>query len=79
MTHAKAKDFEKAELLREKLIDLDPLALNEIITSAEIIEQEKKEGMSQDHLTLWADLYQAISKEEGVALYYAMKEAIILQ
>ncbi len=73
--HAKAKDFEKAEMLREKLIDLDPMALNEIITSAEIIEQEKKEGMSQDHLSFWADLYQAISKEEGIALYYAMKEA----
>ena len=73
--HAKAKDFVKAEMLREKLIDLDPLALNEIITTAEIIEQEKKEGMSQDHLSLWADLYQAISKEEANALYYAMKEA----
>ena len=38
VTHAKAKDFVKAESLREKLIDIDPMALNEIITSAEIIE-----------------------------------------
>ncbi|MDO9109316.1 MAG: cyclic nucleotide-binding domain-containing protein, partial [Desulfatirhabdiaceae bacterium] len=75
VTHAKAKDFAKAESLREKLIDLDPMALNEIITSAEIIEQEKKEGMSQEHLSLWADLYHAISREEGIVLYYAMKEA----
>jgi CRP-like cAMP-binding protein len=75
VTHAKAKDFAKAESLREKLIDLDPMALKEIITSAEIIEQEKKEGISQDHLSFWADLYQAISKEEGNVLYYAMKEA----
>ncbi len=75
ITHAKAKDFEKAEELREKLMDIDPMALNEIITSAEIIEQEKIEGLPQDHLTLWADLYQSISKEEGNALYYAMKEA----
>ena len=75
VTHAKAKDFVKAESLREKLIDIDPMALNEIITSAEIIEQVKKEGMSQEHLTVWADLYQEVSKEEGNALYYAMKEA----
>ena len=73
--HAKAKDFVKAESLREKLMDIDPMALNEIITSAEIIEQEKKEGISHNHLTVWADLYRAISNEEGNALYYAMKEA----
>jgi CRP-like cAMP-binding protein len=75
VAHARAKEFEKAESLREKLMDTDPMALNEIITSAEIIEQEKKESISQDHLTVWADLYQALSKEEGNALYYAMKEA----
>jgi len=78
VAHAKAKDFAKAESLREKLMDIDPMALNEIISSAEIIEQEKKEGMTQDHLTVWADLYQAISKEEGNALYYAMTEASYL-
>jgi CRP-like cAMP-binding protein len=75
VSHAKAKDFAAAESLREKLMEIDPMALNEIITSAEIIEQEKKEGMTQDHLSVWADLYQAISKEEGNALYYAMNEA----
>ncbi len=78
VAHAKAKDFAIAESLREKLMDIDPMALNEIITSAEIIEQEKKEGMTQDHLTVWADLYQAIGKEEGNALYYAMQEASYL-
>jgi CRP-like cAMP-binding protein len=75
IAHAKAKDFAAAESLREELMDIDPMALNEIITSAEIIEQEKKESMAQGHLTVWADLYRAISKEEGNALYYAMKEA----
>lgn len=63
VTHAKAKDFVKAESLREKLIDLDPMALNEIITSAEIIEQEKKEEMSQDHLSLWPVLSGQVDQE----------------
>ena len=75
VTHAKAKDFVKAESLREKLMDIDPMALNEIITSAEIIEQEKKDGISHDHLSVWAELYQLLSTEEGNALYYAMKDA----
>jgi len=73
--HARSKDFVTAEALREKLYEIDPMALNEIVTSAEIIEQEKKEGMSRNHLTVWADLYRTISKEEGNALYYALKEA----
>jgi HD-GYP domain-containing protein (c-di-GMP phosphodiesterase class II) len=63
VTHAKAKDFAKAESLREKLIDLDPMALKEIITSAEIIEQEKKEEMSQDHLSLWPVLSGQVDQE----------------
>ena len=43
VTYAKEKNFTKAELLREKLYEIDSMALNEIISSAEIIEQEKSE------------------------------------
>ena len=75
VTYAKEKNFTKAELLREKLYEIDPMALNEIINSAEIIEQEKQKGMTQDHQEIWIDLYQMLGKEEGTCLYYSMKEA----
>jgi putative nucleotidyltransferase with HDIG domain len=75
VTYAKEKNFVKAELLREKLYEIDSMALNEIVSSAEIIEQEKQKGMTQDHQELWTDLYRTLGKEEGTCLYYSMKEA----
>jgi len=42
VAYAKAKNFPKAEALREKLFEVDAMALNEIIKAAEIIEEEKR-------------------------------------
>jgi CRP-like cAMP-binding protein len=75
VTYAKKKDFAKAEVLREKLYEIDSMALNEIVRSGEIIEEEKSESIDQDHLVIWSKLYDTLSGEEANALYYAMKEA----
>jgi CRP-like cAMP-binding protein len=75
VAYAKEKNFTKAELLREKLYEIDSMALTEIIGAAEIIEQEKQKGMTQDHQEMWTDLYRTLGKEEGTCLYYSMKEA----
>jgi len=84
--HAKAKDFSTADMLRDKLVEIDPLSLAEIVKANEVIEQEKSEGVDQEHLQFWQELYGALSKEEINALYYAMTpdtcgkdEAIIRQ
>ena len=48
--NARAKDFPKAEKLRERLLEVDSMALNEIISSAEIIEEEKTQALDSIHL-----------------------------
>ncbi len=73
--HAKKKNFSKAELLRDKLYEVDSMALNEIVRSGEIIEEEKSESIDQDHLVIWSKLYKSLTDEQANALYYAMKEA----
>jgi CRP-like cAMP-binding protein len=75
VTYAKKKDFSKAELLREKLYEVDSMALNEIVRSGEIIEEEKSESIDRDHLVIWSKLYDSLSDEQANALYYAMKDA----
>jgi len=75
VTYAKKKDFAKAEVLREKLYEVDSMALNEIVRSGEIIEEEKSESIDQDHLVIWSKLYDILSDEQSNALYYAMKKA----
>lgn len=74
---AQTKDFKRAETLREKLLDIAPTALTEIIGSAEIIEEEKSSGLDSDHLAVWSDLYSSLSQEEQNCVFYSMKKVII--
>jgi CRP-like cAMP-binding protein len=72
--YAKEKDFEKAEALRERIFDVDPMALNAIIKSEERIEKEKNEAIDEEHKRVWAEFYQDLTSEEAHAFYYALKE-----
>lgn len=72
--YAREKDFPKAEALRNRLFDVDALALSEIVKSGEIIEEEKRGGISSNHLSTWAGLYSKLTQEETNALYYAFKK-----
>jgi hypothetical protein len=72
--YARRGDFVKAELLREKLVQFDPMALTEIIASAELIEEAKTRARPREHLRIWADLHARLTPEESNTLYYSMKE-----
>lgn len=74
--YAKIKNFIKAEALRDKLFDVDPMALSEITKAAEIIEEEKSESIDQNHRQIWSELYDSLSADEANALFYAMEEAV---
>ena len=71
--YAGEKDFEKAEGLRDKLMDVEPMALSDIIKSGEIIEEEKSRSIDQAHMKLWAELYKNMTSEESSTLFFAMK------
>lgn len=71
---AKAKDFGKANAWREKMIELDPMALTEIVNSAEVIDAEMAEGIDDTHKKTWENLYESLSKEEGNAFYFNLKQ-----
>jgi len=73
--HAEEKNFQKAEKLRDRLFEVDPMALNEITKSGEIIEQGKSKAMDPIHRQVWAELYESLTPEEANGLFYAMKEA----
>jgi CRP-like cAMP-binding protein len=73
--HAKARDFSKAEALRERLFEVDSMALNAIVKSAEIIEAEKMAAVDPIHIDTWEYLYEELTKEETLALYYEMQAA----
>lgn len=71
-TAAGEKHFNKAERLRDRLIQIDSMSLREIIRAAEIIEEAKRASIGSAHLATWNDLAQALSAEEFASLYHAM-------
>ena len=71
--HARAKNFPKAEAMRERLMAVDDMALTEIIKSAEIIEAEKSDAIDQDHIHVFKALFDTLTEEETNALYFAQQ------
>jgi len=70
---AKRKDFKNAERLRERIYEIDPMALMEIIQSGDIIEEEKSGSISRGHLDVWQNLLKKLSSEEFNAIYHEME------
>ena len=70
---AREKDFDVAEMLRDRLLEINPYALTEVIRIGEIIEEERASTITHHHLEIWSDLYEKMSTEEFNALYYASR------
>lgn len=70
---AQLKQFNKAEALRLRLIDIDAMALSEIIKAAEIIEEAKGNAVDQNHILIWSDLYDLLTTEEFNTFYHALE------
>ncbi len=67
------KQFNDAELLRMRLIEVDPMALSDIVKAADFIEEAKSDSIDQDHIFIWSDLYDLLSTEEFNVFYHTLK------
>lgn len=74
--HALRQDFRKAEALRSRIFEIDPLALPEIVKSAELIQAARKQSIGEDYRQVWSRLLQELSDEEANALYEALEERV---
>ncbi len=70
---AERKDFETAELIRDRILEVDPNALAELIKAGEKIEQEASTSINSHHISIWQDLYDSLSTDEFNALYFALE------
>ena len=69
--------FAEAERLRDELIRTDSMNLKLIVSTGELIEQQKTSLLDQDHLAVWRKLYQDLSEEETNGLFYSLEKAEI--
>ncbi|MEF8943781.1 MAG: cyclic nucleotide-binding domain-containing protein [Desulfohalobiaceae bacterium] len=75
ISYAEQRDFPKAEALRNRLYQVDPMAIQEIAQSGEIIEQKKHQSLDPEHIELWSGLYSKLSDEEANMFYYSLSTA----
>ncbi len=64
--------FDLAEKLRERLIQIDSTLLQEIIRAAEIIQERKNAAISDELLDTWGTLINTLSLEAFSSLYHLM-------
>jgi len=74
---ARGGDFSGAEKLRSTLLASHPMALSAIISTGEVIEEEKNLRIDKDHLAIWEKLYRTLTPEEQNCLFYATKKATV--
>lgn len=72
--YAAVQDFASAERLRDRIYDIDPLALGEILKAGEIIDGAKSRGLDAGKLAPLGALTAGLSSAETHALYYALQE-----
>ena len=65
---ARTKDFHSAEMLRDKLLEVNPDALQDVIRAAEIIEEEKSTPNTSFKIDIWDNLFNKLSSAEYEAL-----------
>ncbi len=70
---AKEKDFVTAEILRDRMLAVNPNALIEVIRVSETIEEEKNNAISSHHLSLWSELYDFLDTDTFSALYHCQR------
>ncbi len=70
---ARQRHFSAAQRLRGLLIELAPMALNEIIRAAEIIDSEKTAAIDKKFLDIWKPLAGNLEWEEFLTLYYSLE------
>lgn len=70
----KERDFATAEMLRDRMLEVNPMALGEVIELGEWIEEQKTTAIGSHRIEIWSNLYEEMSTEEFDALYRAMRQ-----
>lgn len=71
---ARNKDFINAESYRDRLYEVDSMALSRIVEVNEIIETEKSRAITPGIKRMWAPFFKGLSPEESGSFFFALKE-----
>ncbi len=72
-----AGEIQRAEVLREELMQVDTIPLSQIIAAADLIESARLAGIDDKHQLLWIDLYDCLTPEEKSLFFYSLEDKTI--
>lgn len=67
-------DFIFAKLLRDRLLEINPMAFYQVVELGELIDNKESGRSANRHLEIWSDLYKHMSSEEFNILYSSLRE-----
>ena len=71
---AKNKDFINAEAYRDRLYEVDSMALTRIVEVNEVIEAEKSRALTPDIRRMWGPFFKGLTTEEAGNFFFALRE-----
>ena len=74
---AKNKDFVNAEAYRDRLYEVDSMALTRIVEVNEVIEAEKSRALTPDIRRMWGPFFKGLTTEEAGSFFFALREQLI--
>jgi hypothetical protein len=69
---AKKGLFQKSETYRDRLYEVDSMALSRIVAVNEAIEKQKSRLMPPDYRKLWASFFEKLSEQEANAFFFSL-------
>ncbi len=72
---ARAKDFLVAELLRDRMLEVNPMALTDVLQLGDAIDLEKDNPVTSEYLHIWKDLNKEMGQEKFNVLYAGLRQA----
>jgi CRP-like cAMP-binding protein len=71
---AKNKDFVNAEAYRDRLYEVNSMALTRIVEVNEVIEAEKSRALTPDIRRMWGPFFRGLTTEEAGSFFFALQE-----
>jgi CRP-like cAMP-binding protein len=71
---AKNKNFAQSEAYRDRLYEVDSMAISRIVEVNEVIEIEKSKAITPDIRRQWTRFFDTMSDEEANAFFFALKQ-----
>jgi hypothetical protein len=74
---AKKRDFSSSESFRDRLYEIDSMALSKIVQVNEIIDAEKEKAVTNDDRNLWSPLLEGLTTNQANDFLLSMKKEVV--